>query len=99
MSMKPYKKLVATVGTYQDSQGNEKNRYIRVGTLFLREDNSVCMKLDSLPAGNEWQGWINAYDLDEDRAENNANGMKQVKAAVAAPAAPAAPSFDDEIPF
>ena len=64
--MKPLKKLVATTGKYTDRSGQEKNRYQRVGTLFQRDDGSLTIKLDCMPIG-EFNGWLSAYDLDENR--------------------------------
>ena len=65
--MRQFKKVVATVGKYTDANGNEKNRYITVGRAFIRDDKSVSIKLDSVPLGPEFSGWLNLYDLDEDR--------------------------------
>jgi hypothetical protein len=65
--MKQFKKVVASNGKYTDSQGNEKNRYITVGKAFLRDDKSVTIKIDAMPVGPEFNGWLNLYDLDEDR--------------------------------
>lgn len=98
MAMRKYKKLVATTGQYTGSDGQQKNRYQNVGTLFLRDDNTVCMKLDALPISNEWDGWINAYDLDD---ENQQQGQQPARQAAPAPApAPQpVPAFDDGIPF
>ena len=85
--MKQFKKVVASNGKYTDANGQEKNRYITVGKAFLRDDKSVCIKLDSVPVGGEFNGWLNLYDLDEDR--------QQAPAAAPAPAAKA----DDDLPF
>jgi hypothetical protein len=65
--MKQFKKVVASNGKYTDSQGNEKNRYITVGKAFLRDDKSVTIKIDAMPVGPEFNGWLNLYDLDEER--------------------------------
>ena len=85
--MKQFKKVVATNGKYTDASGNEKNRYITVGRAFLRDDKSVTIKIDSMPVGGEWNGWLNLYDLDEDR--------QQAPAAAPAPAA----KVDEDLPF
>lgn len=85
--MKQFKKVVASNGKYTDSQGQEKNRYITVGRAFLRDDKSVCIKLDSMPVGPEFSGWLNLYDLDEERQ------------APAAPAAAPAAKADEDLPF
>lgn len=85
--MKQFKKVVASNGKYTDSQGQEKNRYITVGRAFLRDDKSVCIKLDSMPVGPEFSGWLNLYDLDEDRQQQSA------------PKPVAAPAADEDLPF
>ena len=84
--MKQFKKVVASNGKYTDANGNEKNRYITVGRAFLRDDKSVCIKIDAMPVGPEFNGWLNLYDLDEDRQQ--------------APApAPAPAAEDTDLPF
>ena len=85
--MKQFKKVVASNGKYTDANGNEKNRYITVGRAFLRDDKSVCIKLDAMPVGPEFSGWMNLYDLDEER-----------QAPAAAAPAPAA-KVDEDLPF
>ena len=92
--MKRIKKVVAVTGKYTDKNGQEKNQYVTCGAMFKREDGSVCMKLDSLPLG-DFNGWLNFYDLEEDRPANNAKGMAQAKGAMA----PAPEIVDDDIPF
>jgi len=90
--MKKIKKLVAVTGKYQ-KDGVEKNSYMTVGGLFQRDDGSFCIKLDALPLG-EFNGWLNAYDLEENRQQNSQQGMQQAKAA-------ASPDDfqDSDIPF
>ena len=86
--MKQFKKVVASNGKYTDANGNEKNRYITVGRAFIRDDKSVCIKLDSVPVGGDFNGWLNLYDLDEDR-----------QAPAAAPAPAPAAKVDEDLPF
>lgn len=64
MAMKPYKRAVATTGTYQ-SGGVEKKRYTNVGTLFQYDDGGFALKLDSVPVGDGWNGFISFYDIEE----------------------------------
>ena len=90
MSMRQVKKLVATVGKYTDRNGQEKNRYITCGKVFERDDGSRCHKIDSLPVG-EWNGWLNEYDLDEDR-------QQQAPQQTAQPGQ-AAGQFEADVPF
>ena len=95
--MKPIKKLVAITGKYTDKNGNEKNQYHTCGKLFQREDGSMCVKLDAVPTA--FNGWMNCYDLEENRPANNANGMKQARQALDN-SVPVPENFaDDDIPF
>lgn len=91
--MKKIKKAVAVTGKYTDRNGNEKNQYHTCGALFQRDDGSLCMKLDALPLG-DFNGWVSFYDIEENRKENNQQGMAQARQA-------AEPSFDDleDLPF
>ena len=88
--MKQFKKVVATVGKYTDANGQEKNRYVTVGRAFIRDDKSVSIKVDSMPVGTEFSGWLNLYDLDEDR---------QGQAPARAAPAPAPAAADEDLPF
>ena len=45
---------VATVGTYKDRNGEEKKRYVNVGSVFENDKGQLSLKLDSVPVGNEW---------------------------------------------
>lgn len=72
MAMKPYKKAVAVTGSYTDRSGNEKKRYTNVGTLFQYDDGGFSLKLDSVPVGDGWNGFISFYDLEE-RKERTAS--------------------------
>ena len=68
---------VATVGTYKDRNGNEKKRYVNVGSVFTDDDGRQSLKLDSVPVGPEWSGWISFYEPKErDNSDNRgrANG-------------------------
>ena len=90
--MKRIKKLVASVGTYTDNQGQEKTRYHTMGSLFKREDGSICLKMDSMPLGEGWNGWVNVYDLDPDQGQQKASPPPQ-------PASEAPNNLDDDVPF
>ena len=87
--MKQFKKVVATVGQYTDANGQAKNRYVTVGKAFIRDDKSVSIKVDAMPVGPEFSGWLNLYDLDEDR-----QGQAPARAPAPAPAVE-----DSDLPF
>lgn len=89
MGMQRKKQIVANVGKYKTKDRNtgetvEKNRYQNCGTLFERDDGSLCIKLDCLPIGcPDWNGWMNFYDFKNfDDKPANQKGLD-----------------DDEIPF
>jgi|TARA_Y100000034_G_C6603837_1_gene262749 hypothetical protein len=94
MSMKPIKPVpwldaVVATGKYTDNQGNEKTRYVNIGTVFKRDDGSVCMKLDAVPVGvPDWQGWVNFFDK-KPRNERRPDTVAKT----------GGDDLDDEIPF
>lgn len=47
---------VAVVGKDKDG----KPKYLKVGAVF-ESDKGLSLKLDCVPAGNEFNGWINFY--------------------------------------
>ena len=52
---------VASIGTYKDKDDNEKKRYVNVGKVF-ESDKGLSLKLDALPLGKDWSGWIAFYE-------------------------------------
>lgn len=64
--MKPIKRAVAITGEYEKN-GQTKKQYTNVGTLFQREDGSLSLKIEAVPAGNKWDGWIGFFDIDNKR--------------------------------
>ena len=62
---------VATVGTYKDRSGNEKKRYVNIGSVFTDDDGRQSLKLDSVPVGPEWSGWISFYEPKEREQSDN----------------------------
>lgn len=61
--MKPFKRAVAITGTYHKA-GETKKRYTNIGTLFQGDDGSLSLKIDAIPAGNTWDGWVSFYDFE-----------------------------------
>lgn len=78
MSSKPIKNLVHTT-EYVNNQGESKKRYNTVGKLFYNDQyQTFSVKLDSIPLGdsdNPFDGWLQAYDIDENR--QNGGGQQQ----------------------
>lgn len=87
MAMKPYKKAVCVTGTYE-VRGETKKRYANVGTLFQYDDGGFALKLDTVPIGDGWNGFVSFFDLDEKK-----------DAAKPAAASPGHHDLNDDIPF
>lgn len=96
--MTPYKQAACVTGTYTDRDGNEKKRYVNVGTLFQYEDGGFALKLDSIPVGQGWNGFVSFFDI---KARDGAQGGGGQRAAQQAskPREDFSADLDDEIPF
>ncbi len=68
MALKKRFDCVAVTGDYKDRDGNNKKRYLNIGSIFEREDGSICQKIDALPMGTDWlvNGWVNFYPPKDD---------------------------------
>lgn len=62
--MKAIRKLCASNGEYQ-KDGETRKRWQRVGTMFKDDDGRVSIKLDSIPVGPDWSGWLSAFPMDD----------------------------------
>lgn len=60
MSKKVYD-VVATVGEYKTNDGTVKKRYLTCGAVF-QGDKGMSIKLEALPVGKEWSGWLSLYE-------------------------------------
>ena len=70
MASKKTHDVVATVGTYKDRQsGEDKKRYQNVGSAFTDDDGRISIKLDAVPVGPEWSGWLSLYLPKDDRGQ------------------------------
>lgn len=101
MAMKPYKRAVCVTGTYQDRNGQEKKRYVNVGTLFQYDDGGFALKLDSIPVGQGWNGFVSFYDIEDTRQQGAGNGGSQQSRGYDEnkPREEFSTDLDDSIPF
>lgn len=81
---------VATVGEYKDSSGNTKKRYVNVGAVFENDKGQMSLKLETIPVGPNWSGWISFY---EPKAKDSAQATSTIR-----PSGGVA-DFEDDIPF
>lgn len=72
--MKAIRKLVATVGEYK-KDGETKKRYQRMGTMFKDDEGRISIKLDCVPVGPEWSGWVSLYEMDEGKQPAQQSGQ------------------------
>lgn len=79
--------VVAIVGKRRDDKPN----YVNCGVV-IEKDGKFSMKLNSIPAGNEWNGWFSLFAPKPRNGEQSAQ-----KPASNDP--PASKDFDDDIPF
>lgn len=92
--------VTAITGKYTDRDGNEKNRYAKLGVV-VESKNGPMLKLESIPLG--WDGW--AY-LNEPKERDTAGGhggtrggAPQRERPARATDGPADDFSDSEIPF
>lgn len=93
--MKKIFDAVATIGKYKDRQtGEEKKRYVNVGSVFQDDQGRMALKLDVIPTTHEWSGWLAFYEpKDQPQRHQQARPTQQRQA-------PAADDDGgDDIPF
>ena len=59
--------VVATVGKYT-KDGEEKKKYANVGKAFTDEQGRISIKMETVPIGPDWSGWLSLYPA-KDRDE------------------------------
>ncbi len=106
---------MAIVGEQPNGQGGTKPIYRNMGSMFKNDQGKISLKIDSIPVGDGWNGWVQVFDLDGDRAMQNSGANQQQNNYQQAPqrqapqqqapqrqaSAPAGnfDDFDDDIPF
>jgi len=84
--------VTATVGSYTNREGDEKKRYVNVGKAFTDDSGRISIKLETIPVGPDWSGWLSLYPAKtrEEREETNRGNASN----------PKPPKEDDDaIPF
>lgn len=89
MPMKRFKQAVAANGSYTDKEGNEKTRWVTCGTLFSKDNGDLSLKLDAVPIGTDFEGWINFFDFRDSSEVSTGRSAGTSQSSV----------DDDEVPF
>ena len=76
---------VATIGKYKDSEGNEKKRYMNVGVVFTSPEGNMSLKLNAVPVGPDWSGFISFYPKDDNQQPRQPRGAQQTEPALKNP--------------
>jgi hypothetical protein len=72
--------VVASNGEYTDKQtGEKKKRYINCGKIFTEEDGRQSIKLDVIPVGPGWSGWLAIYPRKDDGYQQRPTQHQQQK--------------------
>ena len=55
--------LTYIIGKFIDSNNQERNKYLSLGTLFVNKDGKVNLKFDALPLANTDKNVISLYNF------------------------------------
>lgn len=91
--------VVAITGKYTDRQGQEKSRYLNVGAVFENDRGNLSMKLEALPVGTEWSGWLQLFEPREQDGQRGRTEQRQEPQRRSAPGPSGVEDYDDGIPF
>ncbi len=86
---------VATVGEYTNNAGEKKKRFVNVGKVFTDDQGRVSIKMETIPVGPAWSGWLSLYP----RKDENQHQQRQGGQRTAAPAPVPAVEDEDHVPF
>ncbi len=81
--------VTAVTGKYTDRDGNEKNRYTKLGVI-LQTKNGFMLKVEAIPVG--WDGW--AYLNEPRRDDEKPQGVRRSSAEQARIA-----DLESDVPF
>ena len=82
--------LAIKTGTYTNREGEEKGRYLNIGSILAHEDGGISVKLNCIPVGlTDWEGWVSAFPV---KKKDDAEEYRQQSA-------PTIREFDDDLPF
>jgi hypothetical protein len=71
---------------YQTSDGSRKTYWSQHGSMWIDDNGSVTIKLDSIPVGEKWTGYMKAFPTKPREQKTQYEGLPT-------------DDFDREIPF
>jgi len=80
MSSKKKYDLVAKIGEYEQN-GEKKARWFTCGVVVENEKGQLRAKVNGIPVGQEWDGWLTLSPINEQRASNGAATASEKPAA------------------
>jgi len=84
MSSKKKYDLVAKVGEYE-LNGEKKARWFTCGAVFENEKGQLSAKLNGIPVGMDWNGWLNFSIPNEQKSGGQTSSAASSSAKVSAP--------------
>jgi hypothetical protein len=93
--------IVATTGEYTDrATGEKKKRYTKCGTAFQDEQVRISLKLETVPVGPNWSGWLSLYPIERNQSAPRSDARQaQPERQASVPQHYVEDEGDDEIPF
>ena len=71
---------------YQTSDGSRKTYWSQHGSMWIDDNGSVTIKLDSIPVGEKWTGYMKAFPTKPREQKTQYEGLP-------------VDDFDKDIPF
>ena len=92
---------LATVGEYKAGDGTKKKRYAKVGVVFEDDQGRLSLKLDTVPIGPGWSGYIQFFEprRDESPSRLPSQGSTQSKQSTGSYAESGQLGEGEDIPF
>ena len=65
--------LCVKAGEYTTHDGQQKNRWQKIGSVFRHDDGGTSIKLECMPVGlPDWEGWVSVFPREQQDMSDNA---------------------------
>jgi hypothetical protein len=92
----PTERYNVTAGRpYTTKDGEDKKQWINVGRATKWDDGGISLEMHAIPVGGWWDGKLNLFAEDGNKATAAPKAERPTRQAAAQPA----PMQDDDIPF